>query len=75
MTTKGLYWLEHDIIGYVPLDEQGQPYRTQKSGYPWQKGKQKNPPRIYQTIEKALRYSPCQSAAEVRMFTIDKEVA
>lgn len=72
MANKGVYWLEHDIIGYVSLDEEGKPYRPSRSGYSWQKGLT-NPPRIYKTIENAVKYSPCNSAAEVRMFTIDKE--
>ena len=66
-------WLDHDIIGYVPLDSEGKPYRPHKSGYHWQKNLT-SPPRIYSTIERAMKYSPCGCASEVRMFTIDKEV-
>lgn len=65
-------WLDHDIIGYVPLDEDGKPYRPHKSGYPWMKKNMTNPPRIYTTIQRAIQYSPCGCAAEVRMFTVDK---
>lgn len=69
--TKEALWVNHPIIGYVSLDEKGQPVRKPRSGYAFQTQDQRgyHPPRIYKTIELASKYSPCSSAAEVRMFT------
>lgn len=69
-TNKEANWFNHPIIGYVSLDEQGQPLRRPRSGYTFLTQEQKgyHPPRVYQTIEMAVKQSPCKSAAEVRMF-------
>ena len=64
-------WESHTIIGYVPLDIDGLPYRAPRSGYGFQTQSQKgyHPPRVYQTMKKAASQSPVGSASEVRMFT------
>lgn len=63
-------WYNHPVIGYVPLGEDGKPYRAARSGYGFQTQAQKgyHPPRIYQTMAKAQAQSPCKTATEVRMF-------
>lgn len=62
---KESLWVNHSIIGYTPLDEQGKPYRPALGRYHW---KRKKPVTIYTTMNKAVQYSPVDSAAEVRMF-------
>ena len=59
-------WTSHPIIGYVALDQDGKPYQPRKGKDRWQR---KNPPRIYKTMEMAVKQSPCNTASEVRMFT------
>ena len=60
-------WHSHPIIGYVALDKEGNPVRAQATRY----GKiVKFPPRIYKTMNMALKQSPCESAVEVRMFQV-----
>tara|TARA_R110000824_G_scaffold195383_1_gene378108 strand:- start:39 stop:263 length:225 start_codon:yes stop_codon:yes gene_type:complete len=69
---KELMWFEHPIIGYVPIDEQGNPYQPING-----RGRHthKKPVTIYKTMARAVTYSPCNSATEVRMFEpISKEV-
>jgi hypothetical protein len=64
-SVKESSWFEHPVIGYVPLDADGNPHRTTRMLYT----KQQNlPPRIYQTMGRAVSLSPVKSAAEVRMF-------
>lgn len=64
-------WINHKVVGYIPLDNDGKPYRVPRSGYGFQTQDQRgyHPPRVYQTMAKAISQSPCKSAAEVRMFT------
>lgn len=64
-TIKEKEWLSHPVIGYVPLDEDGKSYQPTlgKRGYT-----RKKPVTIYKTMARAVSYSPCDSASEVRMF-------
>lgn len=57
-------WVNHPIIGYVPLDVEGNPYQpTVGNSY----HARKKPVTLYK-MSRAISYSPVQSAAEVRMF-------
>lgn len=58
-------WFNHPVIGYVPLDEDGTPYRVSKFRYGRE---EKQPPRIYKTLAMAANQSPTKTATEVRMF-------
>jgi hypothetical protein len=58
-------WTAHPIIGYVPLDEDGNPYQP-NLGRGWRS--RKKPITIYKTMARAVTYSPVSAAAEVRMF-------
>lgn len=63
---KELDWLEHPVIGYVSLDEKGEPHRP-VLGSGWRA--RRKPITVYQTMANALNFSPVFSAAEVRMFS------
>ena len=58
-------WVNHPIIGYVPLDENGEPYQPIVGNH---YHKRKKPVTIYKTMDRAASYSPVESASEVRMF-------
>lgn len=62
-------WDNHTIIGYVALDIDGNPYQPElrERSYP-----RKKPTTVYKTIGLALKYSPIKCAAEVRMYTPDR---
>lgn len=55
-----------EIIGYVPINEKGEPHRTNRRGG-WDRKAGKNPPRIYTTEALAKKYSPVQQAKGVYM--------
>lgn len=59
--------IEKTSLGFVPLDGDGNPYRSYRGGYSWVKNKYKNPPKIYTTFNKAKNYSPVDEVAEVFM--------
>jgi hypothetical protein len=64
-------WVDNRLIGYVALDEAGNPVIPTGQLF----GKNVNkPPRIYQTLRMALKQSPCESASEVRMFTVESNI-
>ena len=69
--SKDELWTDYDIIGYVALGEDGRPYRAVKLKYGREEA---SPPRIYTTMDNAVRYSPVDSGAEVRMYTPTDEV-
>jgi len=58
-------WANHPIIGYVPLDKDGNAYqptlRTRSNP-------RTKPVTIYSTMARAVTYSPVDAASEVRMF-------
>ena len=60
------------ILGYVPLDGDGKPYRAERSGYYHKPNNGYHPPRIYTTEAKAIAQSPVKTARQVFMF-VDKE--
>lgn len=59
-------WTAHPVIGYVPLDEDGNPYQPILG-----RGRhsRKKPITIYKHMASAVNYSPVSRAVEVRMFT------
>lgn len=59
------FFVNHPIIGYVPLDEDGQPYKPVLG-----RGRHKRtkPTTLYQTLARAITQSPVDRATEVRMF-------
>lgn len=61
------FWTNHEIIGYVPLGEDGLPYQP-ILGKGWRS--KKKPVTVYKDLARAVNYSPVKSAAEVRMFTL-----
>ena len=50
-------------LGWVPLDDDGSPYRPPRAGYSWQVGLT-NPPRLYKTRGMAEGQSPVGRAVE-----------
>jgi len=58
-------WNAHPIIGYVPLDENGNPYQPKLGSG---RHKRTKPVTVYSTMARAITYSPVNSASEVRMF-------
>lgn len=66
-TLKEHSWTEYPIIGYVPLDEKGNPYQP-TLGKSWRA--RKKPVTVYKTMARAVAYSPVSSAVEVRMFQV-----
>lgn len=62
------FWVEHTVIGYVPLGEDGLPYQP-TLGKGWRS--KKKPVTVYKSLERAVGYSPTNSAAEVRMFNVE----
>ena len=61
-------WVEHTIIGYTPLGEDGLPHQP-TLGKDWRR--KKKPITVYKDLKRAVKYSPINSAAEVRMFTLE----
>jgi len=58
-------WVNHPIIGYVPLDKDGKPYQpTLGQG----RHRRTKPVTLYSTMARAATYSPVKNAVEVRMF-------
>ena len=55
------------LIGYISLDELGNPLRKPRSGYSFQTQAQSgyHPPRIYTTIAKAKSQSPVDRSTPV----------
>lgn len=52
-------------IGYIPLNKDGTPYRTMRSGYHKGPANGYHPPRVYQNKKTAENQSPCGEATEV----------